>query len=367
MSRGVFACRLGGVTLAVGLWLGSHPAARQAARFAVVVEPLERAEAALNALGDQGYWCGAVARPEPGVALRDLVAVLVRPTTTPSTVQYRVVSGFAGAGRTPFDGALTKAGMAGYRVCGFTSLSAPGRNEGPQVALMMRNPSDSLEPREYRAIYTSGRGEWRVLEAALADGFAITRVAWAPPAGAGTVQQVVFLGERDPAAVALRAEQALESDGTPQGLARRLTARAADGYRVAVAWTGTSAVSVLMTRRPPRQAEAAPTYVVEASSTGSFGPGLSTGRLLASVPFRGVRFAIRDAGEPGVYATAAHESVAFDNLLTTRAGASKALEQALTKVFGDRNVWPVDLVYREAGGKGRVRLEAIFDRSPGLP
>ncbi len=237
MPRGEFACRLGGVTLAVGLLLGSRPAARQEARFAVVLEPPDRAEAALNALGDKGYWCGAVARPEPGVALRDLVTVLVRPMTTPSTVQYRVVSGFAGAGRTPFDVALTKAGMVGHHVCGFTSLSALGRNEGPQVALMMRNPSDSLEPREYRAIYTSGRGEWRALEATLADGFTITRVEWAPPAGAGTVPQVVFLGERDPAGVASRAEQVLESEGTSQGLAHRVTAHAADGYRVAAAWT----------------------------------------------------------------------------------------------------------------------------------
>ncbi len=77
---------------------------------------------------------------------------------------------------------------------------------------------------------------------------------------------------------------------------------------------GTSAVSVLMTRRAPGQAEAAPSYVVEASSTGSFGPGLSAGRLLASVPFRGARFAIRDSAQPAVYATAEHEHVAFGNL-----------------------------------------------------
>ncbi len=122
-----------------------------------------------------------------------------------------------------------------------------------------------------------------------------------------------------------------------------------------------------MTRRAPGQAEAAPTCIVEASSAGSFGPGLSAGRLLASVPFRGAGFAIRDSAQPAVYATAEYEHVAFDNLFSTRAGTTKALEQALAKAFGDRNVWPVDLVYREAGSKGRVRLEAIFDRSPGLP
>ena len=355
------------VTVALHVVPGSRAAARQDARFAVVIEAPERAEAALNALGDKGYWCGGAARPEPEVALPDLVAVLVRPTTTPSTVQYRVVSGFAQPGRTTFDEALTKAGATGYRACGFTSARALGRRTGgPQVALMIRNPSDSLEPREYRAIYTSGAGvEWRRVEQALRDGFTIARAVWAPPPGAGTLPEVVFLAERDTEAIPVPAESELESDATPQGLERRMTTRARDGYRFEVAWAGTSSVSVLMTRRAAAPAGAAPTYTVTASSTGSFSPALSTGKLLASIPFRGVRFALRDTSDPGVYATALREHAAFDNLFTGPTAEAKALQDELNRLFGNRDVWPVDLVYRSTG-KGRVRLEAIVDRSPGL-
>ncbi len=43
------------VTVALGVVLGSPAAAaRQDARFAVVIEPPDRAEAALHALGDKG-------------------------------------------------------------------------------------------------------------------------------------------------------------------------------------------------------------------------------------------------------------------------------------------------------------------------
>ena len=363
----VLGNRLAWVTMSIGVLLGSQPAARQDARFAVVIEPPDRAETALNALGDKGYWCGGAARPEPDVVLSDLVAVLVRPTTTPSTVRYRVVSGFAQPGRTAFDEALTKAGADGYRVCGFTSARAVGRRSGgPQVALMIRNPSDKVEPREYRAVYTSGTGpEWRRVEEALRDGFTIARAVWAPPPGAGTSPEVVFLAERDPAAAAAPAEHVLESNATPQGLARRMATRAGEGYRFEMAWTGTSGVSVLMTRRAAARAGAAPTYTVTASSTGSFSPALSAGRLLASIPFRGVRFALRDSSQPGAYATAEREHAAFDNLFTGRTSEAKALQEELNRRFGNRDVWPVDLVYRSTV-KDRVRLEAIVDSSPGL-
>ena len=339
---------------------GARPAALQPAPFAVVVAPPASGEATLATLGAQGYRCAALARPEPDVRLGDVVAVLERVSPDTSPVEHRVVSGDARFSRAHFEEALNAAGAEGFRDCGLTRVTPANRRDGGPHAVVMSRVTGAPGPaREYRVIYTAGAGtDWRRVEQALQDGFTITRAVWAAPPGAGTVPEVGFLAERDPAVPATPADHVLESDATAPGLARRLAARALAGYRVEAAWASPAAVVALMTRRPGSQ-DTRPDYDVAASSTGSFSPPLSSGRLLASIPFRGVRFAIRDVARPGDYATAEREHPSFDTLFTARDSEARALADRLAAA--PSGVHTVDVVVRTIG-RGRLRTEAILER-----
>jgi hypothetical protein len=347
--------------------VGTVPAslAQGGRRLAVVADWPDRLEAALDAAGAQGYACGTVARPAPPLRMEEAVALLQR-SADAAPVDYRVAIGHARFDRAALERAVTAAGDEGFAVCGITVTRRPGVQTASgdrHVVVFGRSRTQPVRRRLYRAIFTSGMGsEWSRVEAALKDGFTLSRVAWAQPDGA-PVPEVVFLAERDAEAGAGAAENSLESDPDAGGLTRRLTRRARDGYRVEAAWASPSGVSVLMTRRPGASGPV-PDYIVASSSTGSFSPGLSDGLLLASVPFRGVRFAIHDRARPGAYSTFDREHGAFNVLLASPGAEERGLEQALAERFSGGSERPIDAIYRETSTRGRLRLEVIVDRTP---
>ena len=344
--------------------VGSGLLAQSGRRLVVVAEWPDRLEAALNVAGAQGYTCGAVARPVPPLQMEEAVAWLVRPTDD-ARMDYRVVSGHARFDRAVLERAVTAAGDEGFAVCGLTVTQRPGVRAGAgnqHVFVFGRERAQAVRRRLYRVIFTSGVGsEWSRVEAALKEGFTIVRVVWSQPEGA-TLPEVVFLAERDAESGAGAASSTLESDGEAAGLTKRVTRRAADGYRVEAAWASPTSVSVLMTRRAGSPSSS-PDYVVTASSTGSFSPAPSNGLLLASVPFKGMRYAIHDRSRPGAYTNFDREHAAFNQLLGSPGAEARNLEQALAERFESGRERPVDVVYRDTSTKGRLRAEAILGRS----
>jgi hypothetical protein len=337
--------------------------AQSGRRLVVVAEWPDRLEAALNGAGGQGYTCGAVARPVPPLQTEEAITWLVR-SAGAGAVDYRVVSGHARFDRAALERAVTAAGDEGFAVCGLTVAQRPGVRTGAgnqHVLVFSRERAQPVRRRLFRVIFTSGVGsEWSRVEAALREGFTIARVAWSQPERA-TLPEVVFLAERDAESGAGTASSTLESDGEAAGLTKRVTRRVAEGYRVEAAWASPTSVSVLMTRRAGSPSSS-PDYVVAASSTGSFSPAPNSGLLLASVPFKGMRYAIHDRSRPGAYTTFEREHAPFTQLLGSPGAEARNLEQALAERFESGRERPVDVVYRETSARGRLRAEAIFDR-----
>jgi hypothetical protein len=132
--------------------------------------------------------------------------------------------------------------------------------------------------------------------------------------------------------------------------------------RVEAARASPTSVSVLMTRRAGTPSSP-PDYVVTASSTGSFSPAPNSGQLLASVPFKGMRYAIHDRSRPAAYMTFDREHAPFNQLLGSPGAEARSFEQALAERFERGREQPVDVVYRDTTTRGRLRAEAIFDRT----
>jgi len=352
------------VHLAGGQGLGAGLLAQAGRRLVVIAEWPDRLEAALNAAGGQGYTCGAVARPVPPLQMEEAVTWLVR-STGDAALDYRVVSGHARFDRGALERAVTAAGDEGFAVCGVTVVQRRGFRAGAgnqHVLVFVRERAQAVRRRLYRVIFTSGIGsEWSRVEAALKDGFTIARVVWSQPDGA-TLPEVVFVAERDAESGRGAAGSTLESDGEAAGLTKRVRRRVAEGYQVEAAWASPTSVSVLMTRRAGSPSSS-PDYVVTASSTGSFSPAPNSGLLLASIPFKGMRYAIHDRSRPAAYATFDREHAPFNQLLGSPGAEARNLEQALAERFERGREWPLDIVYRETATRGRLRAEAILDRS----
>lgn len=319
----------------------------------------DRLNVELTAVTAKGYRCARVARPDGGFVPQHVAILMARPRQSgvvPKTSDMQVVVGWPEEGRERFERTINTLAGRGYELCGFTiaESSTIGQRAYGLVAVMERLEQRSAAGVSYRVVRTRRREEWPRMEAAAAEGFALTHmVAW-PGATTDLTHDNHYLLEKRPGAerpVAYR----LERSGNEFDLQQRLERAAADGYRADTMWPGRDTITMLLSRPIAGAWEGQREYEVDESSRAR--TSVLTGPSIRFVPFKGSLFAFYD--KHGRSEDSANEGTLDDS--DRRPARPSGGERGLLgriNVDGGRGYWPVDFAVRQPE-PGSPRLAAI--------
>ena len=325
----------------------------------------DRLAVQLTSVTAEGYRCARVARPDGGLVPQHVAILMARPRqrgAVPRTSDIRVEIGWADDGVERFarferfERALNTLAGRGYDLCGFTMAGTSQlRQRGSGLVAVMerleRRPPSGVS---YHVVRTQRSEDWPRVEAAAADGFALTHMVARPGAATDQTHDNYYLFEKRPVPtrpVTYRLDRA----ASEFELEQRLERAAKDGYRADTMWPGRDAITLLLSRPVEGAWEGRREYEVDESSRAR--TSVLTGPSIRFVPFKGSLFAFYD--KHGAAEDSANEGT-LDDSGRRPAGLSSDERGLLGRinVDGGRGYWPVDFSVR-AQAPGNPRLAAI--------
>jgi hypothetical protein len=223
--------------------------------YRVVFAKAHELERRLDEVGQQGFSCAMVARPDSDARVPGVVVVMSRAvhTTTPAPVTHRVVRG--GYRGTDLPSLLNRATTDGYRLCGVAF------DEGiPSIiGVMSREPGAWTYGAE---VLSDNRGALGRLTAAGKDGFVPVAVSPIDNNRVPAMRNWVVVTEQ-PATTRRKIDVTVRSGSGPDSLQKSLAEQSSQGYRIALAWKESNDVVVMMTREAGAST-ASVSYAVEA-------------------------------------------------------------------------------------------------------
>ena len=347
----------------------SAPAAdRPSFSHDIVVEAPPSLQTTLRQQLREGRTCAAVAR-SVGIRLATNVAVvLTRPegpqagAGLPATADARVLTATPGT-VDELARRLDAAAAEGFSVCGLT-LTSPvwGRPGGAfAVVAVLTRLNDAPTGVSYRAIHTSGRGEWADVQRAAADGFVVTRLASRPQPDVSSTSDIVYLAEKTSATRPMKYDLVLAGNGP--ALQKDLDKSTARGFCAQATWATPERMTVLLAK--PIDAPCDRPHEYEIEETSAF-TGLSVsssdGALLGIHRVKDGTMALYDGRDRSLEYSVAEGVLADED--SNRIRPSRELRALRDKLNadGDRGFRPVDIAWRATASDGPRAVDVILAR-----